>query len=86
MAITKSLEHDKIECVGKYRAVQVREATVFKEDGTELSRSFRRYVLQADSDISDETAEIQAVCNAVWTDEIKAAWTAYRAAQAEEIS
>ena len=86
MALAESIEYDKIEVVGTYKAVQVREATVITKDGTELTRSFRRYVLQAgtldasdnlvDTDISAEPAEIQAVCNAVWTDAVKAAWKA----------
>ena len=83
MAIEKTIERDKIEVVGQYKAVQIREASVIKEDGTELARSFHRYVLHPDSDIDGETAEIQAVCNAVWTDEVKAAWTAFKAAQSE---
>ena len=86
MALAESIEYDKIEVVGQYKAVQVRKATVIKKDGTELTRSFERYVLQVgtldasdnlvDTDISAEPAEIQAVCNAVWTTDIKAAWKA----------
>ena len=86
MALAESIEYDKIEVVGQYKAVQVRKATVITKDGTELTRSFERYVLQAgtldasdnlvDTDISAEPAEIQAVCNAVWTTDIKAAWKA----------
>ena len=83
MAIEKSIEQDKIEVVGQYKAVNVREATIITEDDAEISRSFRRYVLNPDANISGETAEVQAVCNAVWTDEVKAAWTAFQAAQAE---
>ena len=82
MAIEKRIEHDKIEVVGEHKAVQVREATVIIEDGKVLTRSFHRFVLHPDSDISGQTAEIQAICNAAWTDEIKAAWTAPQAAQA----
>ena len=82
MALEKSIEHDKIEVVGKYKSVQVREATVITEDGKELSRSFHRHVLQPDDDISGQTAELQGICNAAWTDEVKAAWTAFQAAQA----
>jgi len=74
MALSESIEYDKIEVVGQYKAVQVRKATVIKKDGTELTRSFERYVLHPDSDISKEPAEISAVCNAVWTDAIKDAW------------
>ena len=75
MALAETIEYDKIEVVGQYKAVQVREATVIKKDDKELTRSFRRYVLQPDADISGEPTEVQAVCNAVWTDTIKAAWT-----------
>ena len=86
MALTESIEYDKIEVVGLYKAVQVRKATVIKKDGKELTRSFERYALNAgtldgnnalvDTDISAEPAEIQAICNAVWTDAVKAAWKA----------
>ena len=54
MALTESIEYDKIEVVGQYKAVQVRKATVIKKDGTELTRSFERYSLQCgDIDSSD---------------------------------
>ena len=46
MALTETIEYDKIEVVGQYKAVQVRKATVIKKDGVELTRSFHRYVLQ----------------------------------------
>ena len=86
MALTESIEYDKIEVVGQYKTVQVRKATVIKKDGVEISRSFHRYVLSAgqlddsdnlvETDLSAEPAEVSAVCNAVWTDSIKAAWKA----------
>ena len=81
MALTKEVKIDKLEIVGDYKAVQCREATVVSEDGVELSRSFHRHVLQPDSDISGEPQETQDVCNAVWTDEVKSAWTAFQEAQ-----
>ena len=74
MALSESIEYDKIEIVGPYKAVQVRKATVIKKDNKELTRSFFRYVLNSDADISGEPAEVQAVCNAVWTDAVKEAW------------
>ena len=77
MALTETIEYDKIEVVGQYKAVQVRKATVIKKDGKELTRSFERYVLNPDSDISGQPAEVTAICNAVWTDAIKTAWTDY---------
>ena len=83
MALTESTEYDKIEIVTPYKHVQVRKATVIKKDGTELTRSFERYILQAglldesqnfvDTDISEQPAEVQAICNAVWTPDVKSA-------------
>jgi PAB1-binding protein PBP1 len=74
MALSKEVKVDKIEVVGDYKAVQCREATIVSEDGVELTRSFHRHVLHPDSDISGEPQETQDVCNAVWTDAVKAAW------------
>ena len=81
MAITKTTENDKIEVVNKFN-VQVRCATVIKEDGVELTRSFHRHVLVpgtldasdnlVDTDISGEDADVQAICNAAWTTQVKA--------------
>ena len=83
MALTESIEYDKIEVVGQYKAVQVRKATVIKKDGTELTRSFERYVLTPDIDLSQRSGpnEVVAICNAVWTQEIKDAWKAYQESQ-----
>ena len=91
MAVTKEVVIDKTEIVGDYKSVQCREATVIKEDGVELSRSFHRHVLHpssceknedgsfthTDTDISGESTETQAVCAAVWTDDVKAAWKTF---------
>jgi len=77
MAITKEIIEDKIEVVGDYKSIQVRTATVIKEDGVELNRSFHRHVLNCLDDISEQSAEVQAICNAVWTDELKAAYQAF---------
>ena len=82
MALTESIEYDKIEVVGQYKAVQVRKATVIKKDGNELTRSFERYVLHPDYDISAEPAEVTAICNAVWTDAVKDAWKKHQEFQA----
>ena len=86
MALTKEVKYDKIEVVGDYKAVQCRQATIVKEDGVELSRSFtNRKVFHPDSDISGEPQEVQDVCNAVWSDEVKQAWSDFQAAQAAEM-
>ena len=76
MAITKETQIGKIEVVGKHKSVQVRTDTVVMEDTEELSRKYHRHVLMPDADISNEHSEVQAVCNAVWTQEVKDAWEA----------
>jgi len=92
MALTKTVAVDKIEVVGDYKHVQVRTATIVSEDGAELSRSFHRHVLAprvksgdpatwGDTDISGETAEVQAVCNGVWTSAVKTAYETHMDAQ-----
>jgi hypothetical protein len=81
MAITKETQIGKIEVVGKYKSVQVRTDTVVIEDGEELSRKYHRHALSPDADISAEHAEVQAVCNAVWTDEVKANYETFKAEQ-----
>jgi len=78
MALSESIEYDKIEVVGQYKAVQVRKTTVIKKDGKEISRSFERYVLNSDEDISNQPADVTTICNAIWTDEIKDAWKKYK--------
>jgi phage host-nuclease inhibitor protein Gam len=81
MALTEETVQDKIEIVGDFKHVQVRTATVIKRDGTEISRSFSRHVVAPDADITGESTEVQAICNAVHTDEVKAAYAAHLESQ-----
>ena len=82
MALTEETVQDKIEIVGDFKHVQVRSAVVIKRDGTEISRSFSRHVVAPDaSDITGESAEVQAICNAVHTQAVKDAYAAHLAAQ-----
>ena len=74
MAITKELIQDKIEVVGDFKHIQVRTATVIKEDGVELSRSFHRHVVGPDSDSTNENADVKAMVAQFHTDEIKKAY------------
>jgi len=86
MALTKTLENDKIEVVSKWN-IQVRSAVIIKEDGKELNRSFHRKVLTPGTldgsdnlvatDISGEDADVQAICNAAWTNQVKTDYTAF---------
>jgi len=84
MALTESIEYDKIEVVGQYKHVQVRKATVIKKDDVELTRSFERYVLTPDLSLDGQPADVTAVCNAVWTKEVKDAWTTFQASQSPQ--
>ena len=74
MAITKEVIQDKIEVVGDFKHIQVRTATVIKEDGVELSRSFHRHVVAPDSDSSKESADVKAMVAQFHTDTVKAAY------------
>ena len=86
MALAESIEYDKIEIVGTYKAVQVRKKNIIKKDGVEIASNFERYVLQCgnldasnnlvDTDLSAEPSEVTVVCNAVWTTDVKSAWKA----------
>ncbi len=85
MAITKETVVDKIEVL-EMGQVQVRTATVIKEDDTELNRSFHRHILLprtksgdtwGDTDISGEDARVQAIANATWTDDVKSAYETF---------
>ena len=87
MAIIKELIEDKIEVVGDYRTIQVRTATIIKEDGVEITRSFHRHTVECvssvendddswthtDTDVSGESTEVQGIASAVWTDAVKTA-------------
>ena len=86
MALTETQENDKIEVVNKWD-IGVRKATIIKKDGVELTRTFHRHVLQpgeldasdnlVDTDISGEDADVQAICNAAWTTQVKADYKAF---------
>ena len=74
MALTEETVQDKIEVVGDYKHVQVRTATVIKRDGVEISRSFSRHVVAPNSDISDESEDVQAMARQFHTDAVKKAY------------
>ena len=91
MALTETQENDKIEVVNKWN-IQVRSAQIIKKDGVEVARSFHRHVLVPGTlkggtgsdkddlvatDISGEDADVQAICNAAWTSQVKTDYTAF---------
>ena len=81
MAITKELVQDKIEVVGDFKHIQVRTATVIKEDGKIISRSYERHVVAPDSDISNESEDVQAMARQFHTDAVKKAYAEHIAKQ-----
>ena len=83
MALTKETKDD-YEVRGEYKFIQVRTKTSIMEDGSELSYSYRRKVLTPNMDISGESAEIQALAGALWTDELKSAYADSIAVSEEE--
>ena len=82
MALSKVISEDKIEIVGEFKAIQIRTKTAVIEDGVELSSSFHRHVVTAGDDYSAESAEVQALCELMHTDEVIAAYQAAQAANA----
>jgi hypothetical protein len=81
MALTERTVEDKIEIIGQFKHIQVREATIIERDGAEISRSFHRHVISPLDDVSSESAEVQAIAAAVHTDEVRAAYQAHLDAQ-----
>jgi hypothetical protein len=84
MALTENTSIDQIEIVGDWN-IQVRQATVITKDGVQVARSFHRWVLTPDMDISDQEQKVQDICNAAWTDEVKAAYETFKAEQANRL-
>ena len=86
MALEKTTEEDKFEVVGPYKTIQVRTATVIKEDGKEISRAFHRKCVTPGSiddsnnytknDLSSESTEVTGIANSVWTQAIHDAYKA----------
>ena len=79
MAITKETVQDKIEIVGEFKHIQVRTATVIKEDGVEISRSFSRHVVAPTDNSTNESADVKAMVAQFHTDEIKKAYADHMA-------
>jgi hypothetical protein len=81
MALTENPNIDQIEIVNGWN-IQVRQATVITKNGEQVARSFHRWVLTPDMDISGQEQKVQDIANAAWTDEVKAAYETFKAEQA----
>ena len=86
MALSETIEYDKIEVVGQYKIIQARKATVIKKDGVDIARSFERFSFNpgtldasdnlVDTDLSGQPSEVSAIATAAWTQSVKDAWKA----------
>ena len=81
MAITENTSIDQIEIVQQWN-IQVRQATIIERDGQFVSRTFHRWVLTPDMDISGQEQKVQDICNAAWTPEVRQAYETFKAEQA----
>jgi len=84
MALTENTSIDQIEIVGGWN-IQVRQATIIERDGEFVSRTFHRWVLTPDQDISNQEQKVQDICNAAWTPEVKAAFEKFKEEQAQRL-
>jgi hypothetical protein len=84
MALTENTSIDQIEIVSNWN-IQVRQATIIERDGEFVSRTFHRWVLTPDMDISGQEQKVKDICNAAWTDEVKAAYETFKAEQAKRL-
>jgi len=85
MALTESLKIDQIEVTNDWN-IQVRQATIIERDGEFVSRTFHRWVLTPDMDISDQEQKVQDICNVAWTPEVRQAYETFKAEQAARLN
>ena len=84
MALTERTEIDQIEIVQQWN-IQVRQATIIERAGEFVSRTFHRWVLTPDMDISDQEQKVQSIANAAWTTEVRQAYETFKAEQANRL-
>ena len=84
MALTEKIEIDKVEVVANWN-IQVRQATTIEKDGVFVSKTFHRWVLTPDSDITNQEQKVKDICNAAWTPEVKSAYEAFKIEQANRL-
>ena len=85
MALTEKIEIDRIEVVNNWN-VQVRQATIIERDGVLVSKTFHRWILTPDSDITNQEQKVQDICNAAWTTEVRSAYETFKTEQANRLS
>ena len=75
MSLTETTIIDKIELV-ENNSIQVRTATIIKKDGVEIAKTYHRHVVAPGNDVSNEDPKVQTIANAIWTEEVIAAYQA----------
>lgn len=85
MALTETKTVDQIEVVNDWN-IQVRQATTIEKDGVQVARTFHRWVLTPDMDISSQPSNVQAIANAAWTPEVIASYNAFKEEQASRFA
>jgi hypothetical protein len=85
MALTESTKIDQIEVVNDWN-IQVRQATIIERDGEFVSRTFHRWVLTPDFDISGQEQKVKDICNVAWTPEVRQAYETFKAEQAARMN
>ena len=85
MAITEKIEIDRIEIVQDWN-IQVRQATTIERDGVFVSKTFHRWVLNPDSDITNQEQKVKDICNTAWTDDVKARYNQFKIEQANRLT
>ena len=83
--LTERTEIDRIEVVGDWN-IQVRQATVIEKDGVQVARTFHRWVLTPDSDISAQEQKVKDIANAAWTTEVRQAYETFKDEQANRMT
>jgi hypothetical protein len=84
MALTETVSIDRVEVVADWN-IQVRQATVIEKDGEQVARTFHRWVLTPDMDISDQEQKVKDICNVAWTPEVRQAYETFKAEQANRL-
>jgi len=84
MALTEKIEIDRIEVVNDWN-IQVRQATIIERDGVFVSRTFHRWVLTPDSDITNQDQKVKDICNTAWTPEVRSAFEAFKIEQVNRL-
>jgi hypothetical protein len=84
MALKEKIEIDRIEVVGNWN-IQVRRATTIEKDGVFVSRTFHRWILTPDSDITNQEQKVKDICNTAWTQEVKDAYEAFKIEQENKL-